>query len=203
MENIFPQQTDLPSTGTLRIFVVSTLGPIPIADATVTLSYNEQPNNVIQTLSTDSSGQTTPITLPAPPLEYSMVPNEPRPYSEYEVTVSAAGYETVTINGTEILPTQNAILPVYMPPLEFPNEPKQNINIPDHTLYGIYPPKIPEPEITPLPDSGEIVLSRVVIPEYIIVHDGVPSDSSAPNYYVTYKDYIKNVACCEIYSTWP
>ena len=42
-------------------------------------------------------------------------------------------------------------------------------------------------------ESGEIVLSRVVIPEYIIVHDGVPNDRTAPDYYIPYKDYIKNV----------
>lgn len=53
------------------------------------------------------------------------------------------------------------------------------------------------------PESGEIVLSRVVIPEYIIVHDGPVGDKTAQNYYVRYKDYIKNVAACEIYSTWP
>ena len=47
------------------------------------------------------------------------------------------------------------------------------------------------------------MLSRVVIPEYIVVHDGVPSDSSATDYYVRYADYIKNVASSEIYSTWP
>ena len=29
------------------------------------------------------------------------------------------------------------------------------------------------------------------------------SDNTAKNYYVLYKDYIKNVASCEIYSTWP
>lgn len=40
-------------------------------------------------------------------------------------------------------------------------------------------------------------------PEFIIVHDGPPSDSSAKNYYVKYKDYIKNVASSEIYATWP
>ena len=203
MKKIIPQQTDVPSTGTLQINVYSTLGPIPVPNATVVLSYNAQPENIIETLTTNSSGQTDIVTLPAPPLDYSMVPNEPQPYSEYEVTVSAEGYETVMVNGTEILPTQNAILPVYMPPLEFPNGQKQDITIGEHTLYGDYPPKIPEEEIKPLPDSGEIVLSRVVIPEYIIVHDGVPSDSSARNYYVTYKDYIKNVACCEIYATWP
>ena len=52
-------------------------------------------------------------------------------------------------------------------------------------------------------ETGEIVLSRVVIPEYVIVHDGVPEDPTARNYWVRYKDYIKNVASSEIYSTWP
>ena len=45
--------------------------------------------------------------------------------------------------------------------------------------------------------------SDLVIPEYVIVHDGPPSDNRANNYYVTYKDYIKNVASSEIYATWP
>ncbi|MDE7010729.1 MAG: peptidoglycan-binding protein, partial [Oscillospiraceae bacterium] len=31
---------------------------------------------------------------------------------------------------------------------------------------------------------------------------GRPDDASAPNYWVRFKDYIKNVACSEIYSTW-
>ena len=67
-----------------------------------------------------------------------------------------------------------------------------------HTLWGNYPPKIAESEIKPVNESGEIVLSRVVIPEYIIVHDGPVGDKTAQNYYVRYKDYIKNVAACEI-----
>ena len=58
-------------------------------------------------------------------------------------------------------------------------------------------------QIKPMTESGEIVLSRVVIPEYVIVHDGPPSDSSANDYYVRYRDYIKNVASSEIYATWP
>ena len=65
------------------------------------------------------------------------------------------------------------------------------------------PAKIPESEIKPTWESGEIVLSRVVIPEYVVVHDGAPTDSTARDYYVRYRDYIKNVACSEIYATWP
>lgn len=42
-----------------------------------------------------------------------------------------------------------------------------------------------------------------MIPEYVVVHDGPPTDSRATNYYVKYKDYIKNVVSSEIYATWP
>ena len=42
-----------------------------------------------------------------------------------------------------------------------------------------------------------------MIPEYVIVHNGPVGDQSAGNYYVRYKDYIKNVASSEIYATWP
>ena len=104
-----------------------------------------------------------------------------------------------------IVASFTAVQPVTMNPLEVepPGETEDDIVIPDHTLYGEYPPKIPEDEIKPMDESGEIVLSRVVIPEYVIVHDGVPQDSSAPNYYVRYTDYIKNVVSSEIYATWP
>lgn len=41
------------------------------------------------------------------------------------------------------------------------------------------------------------------IPDYITVHLGAPSDSSAPNVRASFADYIKNVASSEIYPTWP
>ena len=78
-----------------------------------------------------------------------------------------------------------------------------SIVIPVNTLFGDFPPKIAESEIKPVSESGEIVLSKVVIPEFVVVHDGPPSDNNAANYYVRYRDYIKNVASSEIYSTWP
>ena len=71
-----------------------------------------------------------------------------------------------------------------MTPVELETQTQEDIVIPYHTLWGEYPPKIPEDEIKPMAETGEIVLSRVVIPEYIIVHDGVPEDPTAPNYWV-------------------
>ena len=188
--------------GKLQINVTSSLGLIPISDATVTISYTGLPDTAVEKRNTDSSGQTVQVELPAPPLEYSVEPSEQMPYSEYNIQVDAPGYESVMVSGTEILPDVTAIQPIQMIPLETARENEETIVIPDHTLYGIYPPKIPEAEIKPMDESGEIVLSRVVIPEYVVVHDGVPDDSTAGNYYVRYRDYIKNVVSSEIYATW-
>ena len=189
--------------GRLQINVTANVGLIPIQNANITISYTGEPDSTIETLTTDSSGQTETVTLKAPPLEYSQTPNSPMPYSEYTLTVNAPGYEPVTVSGVEVLPEVTAMQNIEMIPTETSQEESETIVIPDHTLYGDYPPKIPEDEIKPMDESGEIVLSRVVIPEYIIIHDGVPSDSTAGNYYVRYRDYIKNVVSSEIYATWP
>ena len=204
MSNIMKAETPA-YFGDLTISVTSSLGFIPVNNATITISYSGDPDAVVQTLTTDDSGQTSTISLPAPNLSYSTEISDVQPYSEYNISVTAPGYEPVYISGTEILPDVTAVQPVTMNPIEVepPGETEDDIVIPDHTLYGEYPPKIPEDEIKPMDESGEIVLSRVVIPEYIIVHDGVPSDPTAANYYVRYRDYIKNVVSSEIYATWP
>ena len=190
-------------TGGLQINVTSDIGLIPIQNAVITIAYTGTPETTLETLQTDSSGQAEEIQLSAPPLSYSLTPESPMPYSEYNVTVEAPGYEPVLVSGVEVLPDVTAVQNIQMTPTETSRESEEMITIPDHTLYGEYPPKIPEDEIKPMDETGEIVLSRVVVPEYVVVHDGVPSDSSAPNYYVRYKDYIKNVASSEIYATWP
>lgn len=162
-------QTDGNYKGKLQINVTSTLGLIPIPDATVTISYTGVPDVTVERLSTDSSGQTEEIELSAPPLEYSVEPSEVMPYSEYNIQVDAPGYESVMISGTEILPDVTALQPIQMTPIETADENEETIVIPGHTLYEEYPPKIPEDEIKPMDESGEIVLSRVVIPEYVVV----------------------------------
>lgn len=191
-------------TGSIKISVVSSVGLIPVENATVVISYTGDPGEPLMVLTTDISGQTPVTELPAPPLALSLQPeNEQQPYSEYNIEVTAEGYEPVLVSGSEILADELSLQPIRMNPLAATEEGEKTVIIPAHTLFGDFPPKIPEDEIKPMPESGEIVLSRVVIPEYIIVHDGVPSDSTARNYWVRYKDYIKNVASCEIYSTWP
>ena len=189
-------------TGKLQIQVQSSVRNVPIQDARIQISYTGNPTQTIEEVVTDESGQSPTLELPAPPVEYSLEPGETQPYSEYTLNVSAPGYTPFDISGIEILSTATAIQSVYLEPQE-PGEQIDNLVIPAHTLYGDYPPKIPEEEIKPMDETGEIVLSRVVVPEYVVVHDGVPSDSTARDYYVRYRDYIKNVASSEIYATWP
>ena len=195
--------TDLIEQGLLQVNVVSIQNNFPIQNATVRISYKGNPDSTVEEVSTNSTGQTEQVSLDAPPLEYSMSPSDEQPYSEYNLHISAPGFKPLVVSGTEILPEATAIQPVALEPETDTQEEENPVVIPDHTLYGNYPPKIAESEIKPVNETGEIVLSRVVVPQTVVVHDGVPTDSTASNYYVPYRDYIKNVASSEIYATWP
>lgn len=201
---LFASVTSGEDVGKLTVNVTSDTDNKPIEGATVRITSSGQPDQTIEQATTNEEGQIPDIELDAPPIDYSMEPGANKPYAEYTVYVSAPGYETLEVSGAEIFSGELAIQNAALLPLS-PTNPTgtELFVIPDHTLWGDYPPKIAEDEIKPVDESGEIVLSRVVIPEYVVVHDGPPSDRSAQNYYVKYKDYIKNVASSEIYSTWP
>lgn len=189
-------------TGRLLCSVISAITAVPIEGARVTLRNTSNPENIMEDLRTDESGQTREVDLETPPISYSMQPEQPQPYALYTIEVEKEGYGKTTVNGIEVLPEQLAIQTIRLRPEEFRDD-TQNYVIDNNTLFEEYPPKIPEESIKPISSSGEIVLSRVVVPEIIVVHDGPPSDASAKDYYVTYGDYIKNVASSEIYATWP
>ena len=201
--NLRAAQMNHVDTGKLQVQTTSIVGRVPLENAKITLSYTAEPGSTLEELRTDSNGQTEQVSIAAPPLEYSMEPDQPQPYAEYTIHVEAEGYRPVNVDGMDIFSGQLALQEVKMEPLEVSEEELKNIVIPAHTLFGDYPPKIAEDEIKPVDESGEIVLSRVVVPEYVVVHDGTPGDSTASDYYVRYKDYIKNVASSEIYATWP
>ena len=204
MEHIHAMQDQAAGKGMLQINVTSAADSRPVQGALVSISYTGVPEQTLEQIVTDSSGQSEVLTLDAPPAEWSLDPeNERQPYSEYTLDISAPGFEPVSIAGTEILADVKALQNVRMQPDGMGGEEEEVFVIPAHTLYASYPPKISEAEIKPVNESGEIVLSRVVVPEYIIVHDGSPRDNTARDYYVKYKDYIKNVASSEIYATWP
>jgi len=194
----------LTGQGRLKLGVFDINVGRPTSDAIVQITPRGMRNQIIEELITDSSGQTPVINLPAPPLEFSMESRVSIPYSEYDVHILTEGFEPQTIEGVQILPNTTAYQDVRMRPITDYLWQTRVISIRDHTLWGIFPPKIPEDEVKELPPStGYVVLPNPVIPEFVIVHDGRPEDISAPNYWVPFTDYIKNVASCEIFSNWP
>ena len=192
--------------GYLQVDVVSDANSFPVQDADIVIARTEEPDEIIEETRTNSSGQTENLPLDAPPVELSLSPEETeRPYAEYTIRITAPGFEPFVVSGTEVLADVTAIQGIRLRPLSnvLAGEQTETVMIPDHTLYGDYLPKIAESEIKPVIETGEIVLSRVVVPQTIVVHDGAPTNASAANYYVPYRDYIKNVASSEIYATWP
>ena len=195
-------QNEMIDRGYLQVNVTDNEN-IPIENVNISISSEGEPTDIIESVNTNEDGQTENVELRTPPIELSLDANNIiQPYSEYSLLIQAAGYRPVNISGVEILSGNKSIQNIKLQP-ERNDARGSDYVIPAHTLYGEYPAKIPEDEIKPTDLSGEIVLSRVVIPEYVIVHDGAPSDPTANDYYVLYRDYIKNVASSEIYPTWP
>lgn len=177
--------------GELKIQVTARGSNRPITNARVAISYSGDPDSVVEEVNTDASGMSEQITLPAPPLEFSMEPGEEQPFSQYSIQVDAEGFRPFTVSGIELFSKQLSLQEVRMDEVDAPGNPVDTIVIPVNTLWGDFPPKIAESEIKPISETGEIVLSRVVVPEYVVVHDGPPNDTTARDYYVRYKDYIK------------
>ncbi|HHU74447.1 MAG TPA: peptidoglycan-binding protein [Clostridiales bacterium] len=198
---VFPADIGTQNLGKLQIRCTTT-GFAPVENARVSISSPSQPDTVIEEVTTDISGLTPEIELPAPPIDYSLAPDQEQPYSEYNIRVTSPEYLPLQVSNAQVFTNLTAYQEASMV-AEADNKEGVLFVIPPHTLFGDFPPKIAEPEIKESAETGEIVLSRVVIPEYIIVHDGPPTDTSAANHYVKFQDYIKNVASSEIYATWP
>lgn len=183
---------------------------IPVDNTKVTVSTTAPDGTTVDQktveLNTNSSGLTEDIELDTPPLEYSQNPTDQIPYSLCNITIERPGFENVFINGCQVFPDKVAYQVSNLKEINTNRSSYRQgevINIQPNTLVGNFPPKIPEDPVKPLlPPTGGVVLDQVVIPGKIVVHAGLPSDDSAPNYTVDFKDYIKNVVSSEIFPTW-
>ena len=93
-----PERT---SSGLLQINVINIQNNFPIQNARVTISYKGEPDRTVEQLTTNSSGQTEQVQLPAPPVEYSLEPRQlSSPITEYNLMVEARGFEPLAISGT-------------------------------------------------------------------------------------------------------
>ena len=189
------------SNGRIRVSVFSPTIGRPEVGAAVTIRNSG--GEIVFAGTTDNEGKLPSVTVSAPPESISLTPPVPGeenelPFSELDVTAVGEGGEVSEIRGVQIYSGTEALLPVILPGQS------DDIDIPAPAIMGGSAEKIPEEEVKALPfPEGTSVLPQPVIPEIIIVHDGVPSDRDAKNYYVRFADYIKNVASSEIFATWP
>ena len=169
----------------------------PIQGAKVHISGNNTEIDLI----TDQSGKTKIIELEAPDKSYSLEPQtEVQPFSTYNITVTKEGLGISSIVGVQIYDGIESYQDVFFHTSQEGYGRNVTVITPP-TLWENGDPKIIENPDNLNPEGK--VLPKVIIPGYIIVHDGVPSDTSAPNYYITFTDYIKNVTSSEIYPSWP
>ncbi|WP_088363277.1 SpoIID/LytB domain-containing protein [Bacillus cereus] len=191
------------STGKLIVSVYEMNTDKPIKGAKVFIRKQDEGSQIIATLQTNDIGLTSPVSLSAPPIEYSHNPSGPKPYTEYILTIEAPNYGVKVVRGVQIFPETTAKQRVEMLPINRTGERQltETIDVPQHVLTECYLERRLHsnyPRVSYFPQRA----NSLKIPRYIIVHDGNPNEL-APRYKVEFKEYIKNVAASELYPTWP
>lgn len=174
--------------------------------------------NEVLTTYTNESGFVDNIELETPPLDLSYTSNT-LPYGIYNIHVIKEGLKELKIKGIQVFPTVKAIQNCNLEPGCCSPCSCCHIIINEHKHVSNSCSKNPKECASSKSDIDNFILTSknkkskkyakkhrvldsVVVPSYIIVHAGSPFNSSAPNYKVPFIDYIKNVACSELYSTW-
>lgn len=177
----------------------------------VRLTVSDESGAVLSRMTTDASGASQPLDLPAPDASYSLDENNRtvRPYSVYRLTAEADGWQPRILDGVQIFADQQTVARLEFLPVETTGNPtladtrakEQNgeiTTIPPHVLFSGGGGSGPTPE----ENLNARVLTEVVIPKKITVHLGKPS-ANVSNVTVGFQEYIANVASSEVYPTWP
>ncbi len=190
-------------TGVIHVQAV-TGGVLPVSNVNVRITdaYGVE----VELLTTDAEGNGYADGVWAPDAALSLDENNTfqQPYAVYNIYAEKEGFAPITIRGVQVFDGQTSLQQLTMQPqtTEDPAAPaaEEVFDIPVHHLFD---PNAPQPSTAPrLECDRPWVLSAVVIPSYITVHLGRPT-SNARDVTVTFRDYIKNVCCSEIYPTWP
>lgn len=112
------------SKGTLTVQVAESENAVPIQNALVTITETEGGKQVLKyLLTTDASGRTPAVELPAPNEDSNIYPAEKMPYSIYYVRISHPGYYTEAEHMVQIFRDSVSYLNINMIPLpEFPEK---------------------------------------------------------------------------------
>jgi peptidoglycan hydrolase-like protein with peptidoglycan-binding domain len=189
--------------GYLKVNALTGDGILPVEGARITVK--DKAGNVLYDGVTDANGQGAIIELDAPDRYLTLDPAYLQPaYSNYDVTVSHAGYAVKNVFDAEVVAGETAVLNAELNPLPAGTQ-SQIEDIYITPVGASLPTERQLQQGTDIPPgAGRMrVLPSVIVPEYITVHLGTPTNASASNVRVRFTDYIKNVVSSEIYSTWP
>ncbi len=102
-----------PAFGKLLFQVTGGRGAFPVSDATVVLSRAISDKHTFSvTTSTDESGKTDEISLPAPDKSLSQSPGGENVFAVYEALISAVGMNTVLVHDIPVFDGITTIQPV-------------------------------------------------------------------------------------------
>ena len=187
--------------GYIKVATTTANGGLPVANAS--FAIKNKSGEILYSGLTDANGDSETFSLAAPDDELSQTP-QPRstPYAVYDVVINKTLYQSITKIDVQVFDQITTVVAVNLEPYIAGQDdadqvfvtPPQDVALPT-TSRG----QIGTNEVL----DGARVLSSVVIPDYITVHLGTPSNTSASNITVRFIDYIKNVVSSEIYPTWP
>ena len=109
--------TENPAFGTLIFQVTGGQGAFPVAGATVTITKPlDERLGISVTVTTDESGKTPPLSLPAPSRELSQSPNNGIVFATYQAEISAPNHVTTKIRDLPVFDGITTIQPVNLSP---------------------------------------------------------------------------------------
>jgi len=117
-------------TGYLKVMVTAADNALPIEGATVTVTSITGGNTtLINKQTTNSSGETERIELPAPPKELSLTPGNSNTYAKYNVSVDFPGYYTIENVDVPVFDGQVSMQPTQMIPLPLSEQSGKKITV--------------------------------------------------------------------------
>ena len=187
--------------GKLKIRLHEERDDRPVAGAAVVVTGGSHGS---MTAITDEMGEAS-FEVDTPPEAPSMTP-APRvlPYAVFDIRVLFEGYVSVTVVGEQVFDEQTTVQEIEMQRKEdHAGRSEHLIVIPEHLLYEERElPARTETQPRAVETFAAVRTRTPVLPEFITVHLGSPG-ASAENVTVPFIDYIKSVACSEVYPSWP
>lgn len=110
--------------GFITVNVRTAGGALPVSGALITVSDTKS-GTVIAVMTTDISGISDIVELPAPPRENTLVPGNPNVSTLYTVDTDKEGYYHVVNSGIPVFDGVTAIQQVLMVPIALGDEPLQ------------------------------------------------------------------------------